>query len=101
MVGLFTVRYGVGGVLVIVGFALLVLDPSGFGVDGFALAVGAGLSIIMLNVLYRLGVEGDAEREQEEQARRYLEEHGEWPEDFRPSGIFGGGRRRPERRSAQ
>ena len=75
------VRYGLGVVMVIAGVVMFVVNPGGFGVDGFALAVGGGLSVLLINFLFRLGVEGDRERDREEAARRYLEEHGEWPED--------------------
>jgi hypothetical protein len=37
--------------------------------------------VVLLNLLYRLSVSGDREREREEEARRYLDEHGVWPED--------------------
>jgi hypothetical protein len=80
-IGLLAVRYGLGGAMVIGGVVLLVVSPSGFGVDGFAMAVGGGLSTLLINALYRLGVSGDRERVREEEARRYLDEHGEWPED--------------------
>jgi hypothetical protein len=33
-------RYGIGGVMVLAGIVMLVVDPSGLGVDGFAMAVG-------------------------------------------------------------
>jgi len=79
--GLLVVRYGIGGVLVLAGLVVLIINPSGFGVEGFALGAGGGLSVILLNVLFRLGVEGDKEREQEEAARRYLDEHGVWPDE--------------------
>jgi hypothetical protein len=80
-VGLLIVRYGLGAVMVIAGIVMFVANPGGFGVDGFALAAGGGLSVLLINFLFRLGVEGDREREREEAARRYLAEHGEWPED--------------------
>jgi hypothetical protein len=35
----------------------------------------------MINFLYRLGVSGDRERDEEERARAYFDEHGEWPEE--------------------
>lgn len=79
--GLLMVRYGMGGILVVVGFVLLVLNPGGFGVDGFAMAVGSGLSVLMLNWFYRLGVKSDEERVEEERARIYLAEHGRWPDE--------------------
>ena len=75
------VRYGIGGVMILAGVVMLVVSPGGLGVDGFAMAAGGGLSVLLINFLYRLGVSGDVEREREEEARRYLDEHGEWPED--------------------
>jgi hypothetical protein len=80
-IGLLVVRYGIGGVMVLAGIAMLIVNPSGLGVDGFAMAVGGGLSVLLINFLYRLGVSGDREREEEERARAYLDEHGEWPEE--------------------
>lgn len=35
--------------------------------------------MVLLKLLYRLSASGDREREQEEEARRYLDEHGVWP----------------------
>src|SRR5690348_17021260 len=74
-------RYGIGGVMVLAGIVILIVNPGGFGVDGFAMAVGGGLSVLLINFLYRLGVSGDREREEEERARAYFDEHGEWPEE--------------------
>jgi hypothetical protein len=82
-VGLFVLRYGIGGVMVVAGIVLLALVP-GTGVDGFAMAVGGGLAVVMLNVLFRLGVSGDEERRREEEARNYYDEHREWPADPPP-----------------
>jgi hypothetical protein len=80
-VGLLVVRYGIGVVMVVAGIVVVAINPSGFGVDGFAMAVGGGLSVLLINSLFRLGVSGDREREAEEEARRYFDEHGEWPEE--------------------
>lgn len=81
--GTFTlfVRYGIGWIMVVAGFVLLVLNPGGFGVEGFSMSVGGGLSVLLLNWMFRLGVSGDRERDREEQARRYLEQHGHWPDE--------------------
>ena len=78
---LLVLRYGIGGAMALAGIVLLVTNSGGFGVDGFALGVGGGLSLIMLNFLYRLGVSGDRERDHEEDARAYLERHGYWPDE--------------------
>src|SRR5947209_14970524 len=67
--------------MVLAGIIVLVINPGGFGVDGFAMAVGGGLSVLLINFLFRLGASGDKEREQEEQARRYFDEHGVWPDE--------------------
>jgi hypothetical protein len=80
---LFAVRYGIGAVMVIAGIVLLIAVP-GTGVDGFAMAVGGGLSVLLLNLLFRMGVSGDEERAREEDARRYFDEHGVWPDEPPP-----------------
>jgi hypothetical protein len=67
-------------VLVTAGIVVWIINPGGFGVDGFAMAAGSGFSVIMINYLFRLGFRGDEEREHEEEARRYLAEHGHWPD---------------------
>ena len=46
--------------------------------------MGGGLSVLMINWLFRLGVSSDLEREEEERARQYLEEHGYWPDEEPP-----------------
>jgi hypothetical protein len=79
-IGLFVVRYGIGAVMVIAGIVLLIAVP-GTGVEGFGMAVGGGLAVLLLNLLYRMGVAGDEDRAREEDARRYFDEHGVWPDD--------------------
>jgi hypothetical protein len=79
------VRYGIGLVMILAGGVVLLVAPSSNGVDGFAMAVGGGLAVLLLNFLYRLGVSGDEERERHEQAWQYFVEHGEWP-DEEPTG---------------
>lgn len=77
---LFAVRYGIGGVMVLAGVVVLIVAPGEMEAYGFASATGAGLSVVLLNLLYRLSVSGDRDREREEEARRYLDEHGVWPD---------------------
>ena len=86
-IGTLAVRYGIGGIMVLAGIAMVVVNPGGFGVDGFAMSVGGGLSVLLNNFLFRLGVSGDREREREEEAREYFDEHGVWPdEEVKPAG---------------
>ena len=53
------------------------------GLEGGALLVAAGLSVWLLNLLYRVGVKGDRERDAEDRARAYFDEHGRWPDEER------------------
>jgi hypothetical protein len=80
-IGLIIVRYGLGVVMVLGGIVMIGVNPGGLGVDGFAMAVGGGLSVLLINFLFRLSVSSEDEREREEEARRYFDEHGEWPEE--------------------
>jgi len=75
------VRYGLPAGLVVAGFVLLVVAPDSSRYEGFAMCVGAGLSLLLLNLLFRLGAQGDKERDREEEAREYLSEHGHWPDE--------------------
>jgi hypothetical protein len=75
------VRYGIPALLVLAGVLCLFVAPSGSQAEGFALFTGAGLSVLLLNVLFRMGVSGDRDRDREEAARAYFAEHGSWPTD--------------------
>ena len=75
------VRYGLPAALLIAGLVSLVAAPSGVGVEAWALFTGAGLALLLLNVLFRIGVSGDVEREREDEARIHFAEHGRWPDE--------------------
>jgi hypothetical protein len=78
------VRYILPGVLCLMGVIFLVINLGGFGVELFAMLVGSGLSVLLLNALFRFGAEGDEERRQEEAARDFYSEHGYWPDEAPP-----------------
>ena len=63
-----TIRYVLPAVLVIAGFVILFVADDSLRWDGWAMCVGAGLALLLLNVLFRYGAQGDRERDQE--ARR-------------------------------
>lgn len=76
------VRYVFPAVLVLAGIVILIAgNGSETAVEGWALFTGAGVSILLLNFLFRIGVQGDTEREREEAARAYLDKHGHWPDE--------------------
>lgn len=49
--------------------------------EGGALLVSAGISVWLLNVIFRIGVRGDRERAAEEAARVEFERTGRWPDE--------------------
>jgi hypothetical protein len=78
------VRYGLPLVLLLVGIAFLIIQPNSTGLEGFCAGVGAALALLLLNVLFRAGVTGDRDRDREEAARAYFDEHGHWPDEAPP-----------------
>jgi putative effector of murein hydrolase LrgA (UPF0299 family) len=59
---------------------------AGGGTDD--IVAGAGVSLViaalivwMVNWMYRMSVESNREREQEERAREYFDVHGRWPDE--------------------
>jgi len=77
----FAVRYVLPGVLVVAGLVCLFVAPESTRLEGWAGFTGAGLSILLLNVLYRIGVVGDEERDTEQRQRDYFDRHGRWPDE--------------------
>ena len=78
---LFAVRYVLPTAVIVIGLGLFVLDPTVEGAEGPAAFIGAGLSVWLLNVLHRVGVDGDVDRRAEDAARAYFDRHGRWPDE--------------------
>lgn len=91
-------RYGIGGVMVLAAVAVLVVVPGDIGFTsamaygvGSALVAGISLllikavvSVVLLKPLYRWSVSRERDREREEEARPYVDEHGARPDDDAP-----------------
>lgn len=75
------VRYVLPAAVAVTGVVVLVFNHSINGLEGAAMFIGAASAILLLNVLYRVGVTGDEERDREAAARDYLDEHGHWPDE--------------------
>ncbi len=75
------VRYGLPAVLIVAGFVLLFTVEGNLRWDGWAMCVGSGLAILLMNLLFRFGSRGDRERDREVAAREFYAEHGRWPDE--------------------
>lgn len=75
------VRYVLPAVIALGGVLALIFSETINGLEGFAMGIGVAGSVLLLNVLYRVGVSGDLERDDEEAARVFYDEHGRWPDE--------------------
>lgn len=82
---LYLVRWVFPSAVVLAGFGVLVVRRDTVGLEAFAMFAGAGLSIWLLNFLFRLSVSGNRDREEEDRARVFFEEHGHWPDESPPA----------------
>ena len=74
------VRYGIPVALLIAG--LIISATAGrVGLAAGALFFSAASAVLLLNVLYRIGVQGDLERDTEQDARDFFDKHGHWPDE--------------------
>jgi hypothetical protein len=74
------VRYVIPAAILVVG--IVVSATAGHaGVTAGALFISAATAVLLFNVLWRMGVEGDKERDREEAAREYFDAHGHWPDE--------------------
>lgn len=76
-------RYGLPAVLFVAGWLILFFVDGPGRWEGWAMCLGSAGSLVLLNVLFRLGATGDREREREEAARDYFARHGHWPDESR------------------
>jgi uncharacterized membrane protein YoaK (UPF0700 family) len=74
---LHAIRYGIPLVLFIAGVVVGAVTDS---LAAAALFFSAATAVLLLNVLHRMGVEGDKDRDREDKARAYFDEHGRWPD---------------------
>ena len=71
------IRHGLPAAFLVTAILVVLLaDDPAVAASGFA---GAALALWLIGALVRIGNVGDRERDQEEAARRYFDEHGHWP----------------------
>ena len=76
--GVLAIRYGIPALFIVAGQVVLITTGDTVNWAGFT---GAGLAILLIGALLRIGTEGDKERDREEAAREYFDRHGRWPDD--------------------
>jgi hypothetical protein len=74
------IRYGIPLVLLVAG-VIVSATAGGVGLAAGALFFSAASAVLLLNVLYRIGVQGDKERDTEQAARDFFDQHGRWPDE--------------------
>ena len=71
--------------IIVAGLAAIVVSGgSEVGWEGGTLLIAAGLSVWLLNFFFRVGVKGDRDRDTEDRARAFFDEHGHWPDEEPP-----------------
>ena len=75
-------RYGLPGLICAVGVVWgFARSFDALGLEIAVLMVAAGSSLWLMNLLFRVGVSGEAERDAEDAAREYFDKHGRWPDE--------------------
>jgi len=67
--------------IIVAGLIVIALVRDENGLEGGLLIISAGLSVWLLNWFYGVSVRGEKDRDREDDARRYLDEHGYWPDE--------------------
>jgi len=79
-------RHGLPALICVVGLLWGVIrNMDETGLEIMVLLVAAGASLWLITWLFRLGVSTNTDRDVEEDARRFFDEHGYWEEDGPPA----------------
>ena len=76
--GVIAIRYGLPAAFIVAGQVILIATGDEVSWAGFT---GAGLALLLISALVRIGSQGDRERDREEAARDYFSKHGRWPDE--------------------
>ena len=94
--GLFATRALLPLAFVVVGAVLMAFgDAASYRDVTFAVGLvlaGIGVMVWMLNWMFRMSVDSNLDREREEMAREYFDQHGRWPDEARAAGADTAGR---------
>jgi hypothetical protein len=80
--GMFMVRYGVAAAMFLAGCVIAVVDGDRMrGIEVGLMFMGMAIAVLLMNVFFRIGASGDKDRDAEDEARAFLDEHGYWPDE--------------------
>lgn len=77
--GLGSVRYGIPALIAVAGIVSLFIGGSGAGLG--VVLIGSAFMVLLINVLFRVSIISNHEREEEERARDTFERTGQWPDE--------------------
>ena len=76
------VRYGVPLAIFVTGVVVFaVVSDREVALEIGAMFWGVAIAVFLLNFFFRMGVSGEADRDREQVARDYFDEHGHWPDE--------------------
>lgn len=81
------VRFWFPLILIVIGFAMLIISPDIIGIEGFALMIGGGLGVIVTNRIHRMGLSSEKDRDAELDARAFFDRYGVWPDEATPDQL--------------
>jgi hypothetical protein len=79
------VRHILPAAVTLAGILVMAIGGDDDALEGGAAIVGAGLSIWLMNLLWRIGFAGDRDRVEEDDARAFFDRHGHWPDEPPPA----------------
>jgi hypothetical protein len=78
---LIVVRYILPAALTLAGLIVIVIHPRGTALHGGLGIIGAGLAAFLFAFLSKVSMSGDTFRDHEQEARKFFDEHGHWPDE--------------------
>jgi hypothetical protein len=76
------VRYGVPLAIFLAGVVVFaVVSDREVAIEIGCMFWGAAIAVFLLNFFFRMGVSGEVDRDREQEARDYFDEHGRWPDE--------------------
>ena len=73
------VRYGVPLAIFLAGLVVMLVQRDDEGLEAGFMFIGAAIAVLLLNLFFRIGVQGEESRRAEDEARAYFDRHGRWP----------------------